>query len=143
MTTSQSLAEIVAEPHGLKPHPEDGLRERWCGDWVGTPSANSDWRAAPPNNGTAYGPVDATHPPIARSPGWHSRSNVTPYFRQASKTGANRSTRSSRLTSRTSGIGQPPIDFGRGGNSKKWLQQWAGEPTKPGTATVRSWCLPR
>lgn len=28
-----------------------------------------DWVTTPPNNGTAYGPVDATHPPIARSPG--------------------------------------------------------------------------
>jgi Tfp pilus assembly protein PilX len=28
-----------------------------------------DWRGAAPNNGVAYGPVDATHPPIARSLG--------------------------------------------------------------------------
>ena len=27
------------------------------------------WRAAPPNNGNPYGPVDATHPPVARSAG--------------------------------------------------------------------------
>ena len=32
---------------------------------------------------------------------------------------------------------------GSGGNRKKWLQQWAGEPTKPGSATLRSCNLPR
>ena len=26
---------------------------------------DGDWSATPPNNGTAYGPVNATHPPIA------------------------------------------------------------------------------
>lgn len=30
---------------------------------------NNEWRTVPPNNGTAYGPVDATHNPIAESPG--------------------------------------------------------------------------
>jgi len=30
---------------------------------------DGDWNAAAPNNGTAYGPVNATHPPIATSPG--------------------------------------------------------------------------
>ncbi|MGC4085050.1 MAG: pilus assembly PilX N-terminal domain-containing protein [Vicinamibacterales bacterium] len=30
---------------------------------------DGNWRATAPNNGTAYGPVDATHPAIARSPG--------------------------------------------------------------------------
>ena len=30
---------------------------------------DDDWTAAPPNNGVAYGPIDASHPPIARSPG--------------------------------------------------------------------------
>ena len=38
-----------------------------------TPTApvllDGDWMVAPPNNGTPYGPVDATHPPVARSPG--------------------------------------------------------------------------
>jgi hypothetical protein len=35
-----------------------------------TPVAlNNEWRTTPPNNGTAYGPVDATHHPIAESPG--------------------------------------------------------------------------
>ena len=32
---------------------------------------------------------------------------------------------------------------GSGGNRKKWLQQWAGEPTKPGNATLRFCSLPR
>jgi hypothetical protein len=30
---------------------------------------DGNWTTAAPNNGTAYGPVDATHPPIARSAG--------------------------------------------------------------------------
>lgn len=30
---------------------------------------DGNWRTTPPNNGVAYGPVDATHPPVARSPG--------------------------------------------------------------------------
>jgi Tfp pilus assembly protein PilX len=30
---------------------------------------DGDWKVAPPNNGTAYGPVNATHPPVALSPG--------------------------------------------------------------------------
>lgn len=38
-----------------------------------TPTApvllDGDWNVAPPNNGTPYGPVDATHPPTATSPG--------------------------------------------------------------------------
>jgi hypothetical protein len=38
-----------------------------------TPTApvelDNEWLTTPPNNGTAYGPVDATHNPIAESPG--------------------------------------------------------------------------
>lgn len=38
-----------------------------------TPTApvhlEGNWLTTPPNNGTAYGPVNATHPPVARSPG--------------------------------------------------------------------------
>ncbi len=30
---------------------------------------DGNWYAAPPNNGEPYGPVDTSHPPIARSPG--------------------------------------------------------------------------
>ena len=37
----------------------------------------------------------------------------------------------------------PPRLVGSGGNRKKWLQQWAGEPTKPGNATLRFCSLPR
>jgi hypothetical protein len=33
--------------------------------------------------------------------------------------------------------------LGRGGKRKQWLQQWAGESTKPSTATLRFWSLPR
>src|SRR6516162_222698 len=54
--------------------------------------------------------------PMARSLGWHSRSNVTPYFLQASRTGPKRSTSSSKLTSRTSGILCPPMSPGGGGH---------------------------
>ncbi len=45
-------AEILGRPHGVAPEPEDGLRERWFGDLVGTSSAEYDWRAAPPNGET-------------------------------------------------------------------------------------------
>lgn len=45
-------AEILGRPHNLLPEPEDGLRERWFGDLVGTSSADHDWRAAPPNGET-------------------------------------------------------------------------------------------
>jgi hypothetical protein len=30
---------------------------------------DGNWVTTPPNNGVAYGPVDAAHPPVARSPG--------------------------------------------------------------------------
>ena len=36
---------------------------------AGVNATSNDWRLVAPNNGTPYGPVDATHPPIARSPG--------------------------------------------------------------------------
>jgi hypothetical protein len=38
---------------------------------TGTPPVQLDgnWRTTPPNNGAPYGPVSATRPPIARSPG--------------------------------------------------------------------------
>src|SRR5437867_1821697 len=59
-------------------------------------------------------PADSRSP-MARSVGWHSRPNLVPYFLHASKTGPNRSTRSSRLTSRTSRIAKPPMELGSGG----------------------------
>jgi hypothetical protein len=39
-----------------------------------------DWATTVPNNGTAYGPIDATHAPIARSPGtisWNTAANTS------------------------------------------------------------------
>lgn len=45
-------AEILGRPHSVMPEPEDGLRERWFGDLVGTSSADHDWRDDPPNGET-------------------------------------------------------------------------------------------
>lgn len=67
MSRAWVTAEIVARPHGLAPHPEDGLRERWFGDWVGTPSANSDWRSSPPNGETLATFVTRTQAGIKRA----------------------------------------------------------------------------
>lgn len=60
-------AEVIARPHGLKPIPEDGLRERWFGDLVGTPSHDHDWRDDPPNGETLHTFVTRTQAGIARS----------------------------------------------------------------------------
>jgi glucosyl-3-phosphoglycerate phosphatase len=49
MARAWVTAEMIAKPHGLTPEPEEGLRERWFGDLVGTPSHDHDWRHAPPN----------------------------------------------------------------------------------------------
>ena len=49
MRRAWHTAEIVGEPHKLTPLAAEGLRERWFGDLVGTPSADYDWRASPPN----------------------------------------------------------------------------------------------
>ena len=59
-------AEILGRPHGLAPEPEDGLRERWFGDLVGTPSADHDWRDAPPNGETLATFVSRTQAGIRR-----------------------------------------------------------------------------
>ena len=59
-------AEILGRPHGLAPEPEDGLRERWFGDLVGTPSADHDWRDDPPNGETLSGFVSRTQAGIRR-----------------------------------------------------------------------------
>ncbi len=67
MTRAWTTAEIIAQPHNLKPHPEDGLRERWFGDLVGTPSSNHDWRDAPPNGETLATFVTRTQSGIARA----------------------------------------------------------------------------
>jgi hypothetical protein len=37
---------------------------------------DGNWTTTPPNNGTAYGPIDSTHPPIARSVGLTSASTT-------------------------------------------------------------------
>ena len=47
-----ATAEIISAPHKLTPQPMDGLRERWFGDLVGTPSGDHDWRDLPPNGET-------------------------------------------------------------------------------------------
>jgi broad specificity phosphatase PhoE len=60
-------AEIVARPHGLTPQPEPGLRERWFGDLVGTPSGDHDWREDPPNGETLAQFVTRTQAGIGRS----------------------------------------------------------------------------
>jgi probable phosphoglycerate mutase len=60
-------AEVIARPHGLAPIPEDGLRERWFGDLVGTPSHDHDWREDPPNGETLATFVARTQAGIARS----------------------------------------------------------------------------
>lgn len=67
MQRAWTTAEIIARPHGLAPHPEDGLRERWFGDLVGTPSGNHDWRHDPPNGETMRIFVDRTQAGIARA----------------------------------------------------------------------------
>jgi len=66
MTRAWTTAAIIARPHGLEPIPEDGLRERWFGELVGTSSADHDWREAPPNGETLAGFVSRTQAGIAR-----------------------------------------------------------------------------
>ena len=66
MNRAWTTAQKIAEPHGLTPLPEDGLRERWFGDLVGTPSHDHDWRDAPPNGETLHGFVTRTQAGIAR-----------------------------------------------------------------------------
>jgi probable phosphoglycerate mutase len=67
MTRAWVTAEIIGRPHGLKPIPEDGLRERWFGDLVGTPSHDHDWRDDPPNGETLATFVTRTQAGIARA----------------------------------------------------------------------------
>ncbi len=59
-------AEYAGRPHGLKPEPEEGLRERWFGDLVGTPSHDHDWRDDPPNGETLATFVSRTQAGIRR-----------------------------------------------------------------------------
>lgn len=67
MTRAWVTAEVIGRPHGLKPLPEDGLRERWFGDLVGTPSHDHDWRDDPPNGETLATFVTRTQAGIERS----------------------------------------------------------------------------
>ena len=67
MTRAWTTAEIIGHPHGLAPIPEDGLRERWFGDLVGTPSHDHDWRDDPPNGETLATFVSRTQAGITRS----------------------------------------------------------------------------
>ena len=66
MTRAWVTAEIIGRPHGLQPIPEDGLRERWFGDLVGTPSHDHDWREDPPNGETLATFVSRTQAGIVR-----------------------------------------------------------------------------
>jgi probable phosphoglycerate mutase len=52
MRRAWHTAEIIGEPHKIMPVAAEGLRERWFGDLVGTPSGDHDWRDSPPNGET-------------------------------------------------------------------------------------------
>jgi len=67
MTRAWTTAQMIAKPHGLQPIEEAGLRERWFGDLVGTPSHDHDWRDAPPNGETYELFVTRTQEGIGRS----------------------------------------------------------------------------
>jgi probable phosphoglycerate mutase len=66
MKRAWTTAEIIGKPHGLAPIEETGLRERWFGDLVGTPSHDHDWRDDPPNGETLSQFVTRTQAGIAR-----------------------------------------------------------------------------
>ena len=67
MNRAWTTASVIAKPHGVTPVPEDGLRERWFGDLVGTSSADHDWRDSPPNGETLATFVTRTQAGIQRS----------------------------------------------------------------------------
>jgi probable phosphoglycerate mutase len=67
MTRAWVTAETIGRPHRLKPIAEAGLRERWFGDLVGTPSHDHDWRHDPPNGETMAQFVTRTQAGIVRS----------------------------------------------------------------------------
>lgn len=67
MQRAWTTAEIIGRPHGIAPIREDGLRERWFGDLVGTPSHDHDWRHDPPNGETLRQFVDRTQAGITRA----------------------------------------------------------------------------
>ena len=66
MARAWVTAEAIGRPHGVAPEPEDGLRERWFGDLVGTSSADHDWRDDPPNGETLGVFVTRSRAGIAR-----------------------------------------------------------------------------
>ena len=74
MTRAWTTAEVIGRPHGVTPEPEEGLRERWFGDLVGTPSHDHDWREDPPNGETLAQFVARTQAGIARA---LNRANAT------------------------------------------------------------------
>jgi len=49
MARAWQTAELVGRCIGRNPVPEDGLRERWFGDLVGTSSVGLNWSIDPPN----------------------------------------------------------------------------------------------
>lgn len=49
MLRAQQTADAVAGVLGLPVAPDDGLRERWFGDWIGTSSAVIGWAGDPTN----------------------------------------------------------------------------------------------
>jgi glucosyl-3-phosphoglycerate phosphatase len=67
MARAWVTAEILARPHGITPEPEEGLRERWFGDLVGSPSHDHDWRHDPPNGETLATFVTRSRTGIARA----------------------------------------------------------------------------
>jgi broad specificity phosphatase PhoE len=67
MARAWVTAEILGRPHGLAPEPEEGLRERWFGDLVGTPSHDHDWRLDPPNGETLATFVTRSRAGIAKA----------------------------------------------------------------------------
>ena len=67
MTRAWTTAQTIGKPHGLEPVPEVGLRERWFGDLVGTPSHDHDWRDDPPNGETLAQFVSRTQAGLRRS----------------------------------------------------------------------------
>jgi len=60
-------AEIVAARLGMDAIGEDGLRERFFGDMIGTSSAELDWAADPPNGETLDGFITRAQQGLARA----------------------------------------------------------------------------
>jgi probable phosphoglycerate mutase len=67
MARAWVTAEILGRPHSVAPEPEEGLRERWFGDLVGTPSHDHDWRHDPPNGESLATFVTRSRAGIARA----------------------------------------------------------------------------